>query len=62
MGYKVRGTVRDVKKAGWIQEKFDRLHGKNNFELVSVVDLAHEGAFDEAVKGMCPLSNLDPRY
>lgn len=37
-----------------MQEKFDKMYGKNSFELVSVADLADEGAFDEAVKGMFP--------
>lgn len=52
MGYKVRGTVRNPAKASWMQEKFDKLYGKGKFELVAVEDLAHEGAFDEAVKGI----------
>ncbi|KAH7321482.1 hypothetical protein BKA65DRAFT_512273 [Rhexocercosporidium sp. MPI-PUGE-AT-0058] len=58
MGYKVRGSVRNVEKARWMQEKFDNLYSKNNFELVSVADLAHEGAFDEAVKGV----SISPDY
>lgn len=52
MGYKVRGTVRSPAKTNWIQEKFDTLYGKGNFELVAAEDLAKEGAFDEAVKGI----------
>ncbi|KAH6715236.1 hypothetical protein BKA61DRAFT_722126 [Leptodontidium sp. MPI-SDFR-AT-0119] len=58
MGYKVRGTVRNVEKASWMQEKFDKLYGKNNFELVSVADLADEGAFDEAVKGVSGIAHV----
>ncbi|PVH85433.1 aldehyde reductase [Cadophora sp. DSE1049] len=51
MGYKVRGTVRNVEKSKWMQEKFDKLYGKNNFELVSGVSgVAHVasivGSFD----------------
>tara|TARA_R110002060_G_scaffold45735_6_gene57067 strand:- start:818 stop:1042 length:225 start_codon:yes stop_codon:yes gene_type:complete len=60
MGYKVRGTVRNVEKASWMQKKFDKSYGKNNFELVPVADLAHEGAFDEAVKGILPASQVVP--
>ncbi|KAB2574784.1 NAD-dependent epimerase/dehydratase [Lasiodiplodia theobromae] len=51
-GYKVRGTVRDTKKNAWMSEFFDEKYGKGNFELVSVPDMAVEGAFDEAKKGV----------
>lgn len=62
MGYKVRGTVRAPSKTAWMQEKFDQLYGKGNFELVAVADLAHERAFDEAVKGKTlPIAELDLR-
>ncbi|KAL5319508.1 hypothetical protein ACEPPN_012563 [Leptodophora sp. 'Broadleaf-Isolate-01'] len=58
MGYKMRGTVRNVEKASWMQEKFDKMYGKNSFELVSVADLADEGAFDEAVKGVSGIAHV----
>ena len=62
MGYKVRGTVRNVEKASWMQKNFDKSYGKNTFELVSVADLAHEGAFDEAVKGILSASQVVSFY
>ncbi|OJD36593.1 aldehyde reductase [Diplodia corticola] len=52
IGYKVRGTVRDTKKNAWMSELFDERYGKGKFELVSVPDMAAEGAFDEAKKGV----------
>jgi nucleoside-diphosphate-sugar epimerase len=52
-GYKVRGTVRDAKKSSWLAEYFDKSYGKGNFDLVEVPDMAAEGAYDEAVKGVC---------
>lgn len=50
-GYKVRGTVREPSKHKWLQELFEKSYGPGNLELVSVKDMAAEGAFDEAVKG-----------
>lgn len=50
-GYKVRGTVRDPDKASWMKDRFEQ-YGKSNFELVAVDDMAADGAFDDAVKGI----------
>ena len=50
-GYKVRGTVRDVKKATWAAEFFEKRYGKNNFESVIVPDVSIPGALDDVVKG-----------
>lgn len=50
-GYKVRGTVRDEAKAEWMRGYFDEKYGPGRFELVTVRDLAADGAFDDAVKG-----------
>lgn len=52
LGYKVRGTVRDATKSQWAQQLFDKKYGKGKFELFVVSDIAVDGAFDEAVKGM----------
>ncbi|KAF9873042.1 aldehyde reductase [Colletotrichum karsti] len=51
-GYKVRGTVRNPDKVGWLSAAFDKAYGEGKFELVKVADMAAEGAFDEAVKGV----------
>lgn len=50
-GYRVRGTVRDTAKAHWANDFFEKRYGKNVFEAVVVEDMAHDGAFEEAVKG-----------
>jgi nucleoside-diphosphate-sugar epimerase len=50
-GYRVRGTVRDVSKASWVQPLYDSLHGDGKFELVEVKDLTAEGAYDEVLNG-----------
>lgn len=50
-GYRVRGTTRDVEKAAWEVEHFEKKYGADKFELVAVPDMGVETAFDEAVKG-----------
>lgn len=50
-GYRVRGTVRDAKKAEWMKQLFHPKHGEDAFEVVVVKDMAAEGAFDEAMEG-----------
>lgn len=60
LGYKVRGTVRDATKSQWAQQLFDEKYGKGKFELFVVSDIAVDGAFDEAVKGIT-LRTIFPR-
>lgn len=49
--YKTVGTVRDARKAQWMKERFEKAYGEECFEIVTVADMAVEGALDEAVKG-----------
>ncbi|KAL9095037.1 MAG: hypothetical protein Q9165_002639 [Trypethelium subeluteriae] len=49
-GFRVRGTVRDTKKAAWVKEVFSKEYGPGRFEEIVVKDMAADGAFDEAVK------------
>lgn len=51
LGYKVRGTTRNVEKSKWVSDLFSRRYGPGGFELVPVPDMEAEGAFHEAVKG-----------
>ncbi|KAF2096617.1 aldehyde reductase [Rhizodiscina lignyota] len=50
-GYRVRGTVRNMKHAEWMQPLLDEKYGKGKFELAEVKDMAAKGAFNEVVKG-----------
>ncbi|OJD33987.1 nad dependent epimerase dehydratase [Diplodia corticola] len=52
LGFRVRGTVRDTKKNEWMTELFEKTYGADRFELVAVPDIALEGAFLSAVKGV----------
>ena len=65
-GYKVRGTTRSLKKNAWISSLFNKKYGPGNFELVAVPDMAAQGAFVPAVKGVsavvhtATIFSLDP--
>lgn len=48
IGYRVRGTVRSEDKAKWTQELFK----SPDYETAIVPNMAVDGAFDEAVKGV----------
>ncbi|KAM0786222.1 hypothetical protein ACM66B_007025 [Microbotryomycetes sp. NB124-2] len=50
-GHHVRGTVRSPSKGEYLKKLYAK-EGLNDFEYVIVEDIEHEGAFDEAVKGV----------
>lgn len=59
VGFKVRGTVRDVEKnREWMHALFDDTW-PGKFELVSVPDFEAEGAFDKAFEGKAPRSTYN---
>ncbi|KAJ5606603.1 hypothetical protein N7510_009384 [Penicillium lagena] len=57
-GYKVRGTVRDLVRAAWLNNLFKSYAERNEFELCLVPDLAVDHAFDDAVKGMSAIAHV----
>ncbi|KAF2670264.1 NAD(P)-binding protein [Microthyrium microscopicum] len=57
-GYKVRGTVRSLKRAGWMKPLLDEKYGTGNFSLCEVPDMAAPGAFDEAIKGAAGFAHV----
>ena len=50
--YRVRGTVRDLKRSSWVTDLFERRHGPGRLELIQVSDLAAPGIWPPAVKGV----------
>ena len=50
-GYRVKGTVRNLKKNTSLQELFDERYGQGRFELVEVEDLSAPGSFDPHLRG-----------
>jgi nucleoside-diphosphate-sugar epimerase len=49
-GYSVRGTVRSLSRSAFLKDKF--AHYGDRFELAAVEDIAKDGAFDEAIRGV----------
>lgn len=54
VGFKVRGTVRDINKARWMYELFNKQYGIGQFEAVVVESMEKTEAFHEATKGTRP--------
>lgn len=50
-GYRVRGTVRSLKRASWVKEYFDNKYGAGKIELAEVPEMGCPSAFDEVVGG-----------
>jgi nucleoside-diphosphate-sugar epimerase len=50
-GYRVRGTTRSLSKVANLGAFWEKKFGKDRFEFITVEDMSHDGAFDEAVKG-----------
>jgi nucleoside-diphosphate-sugar epimerase len=58
-GFRVRGTVRDVNQSSWlVKGPFKSYVEDGVFELVAVPDLAVEGAYDEAIKGVVAIVHI----
>ncbi|KAH8754295.1 hypothetical protein F5883DRAFT_632579 [Diaporthe sp. PMI_573] len=57
-GFNVRGTVRDVRKAGGLLKLWDDKFGKDKVELVVVKDFSAPGAFDVAVQGVAGIAHV----
>jgi nucleoside-diphosphate-sugar epimerase len=58
-GFRVRGTVRDVQQGQWLLEgRFKRYAETGALELVAVPNLAIDGAYDEAVKGVAAILHI----
>ncbi|RDW60547.1 hypothetical protein BP6252_11930 [Coleophoma cylindrospora] len=58
IGYRVRGTVRNNNRAGWMLPFFEARYGPDKFSLVEVPDMAASGAYDEAVIGASGLCHV----
>ena len=59
-GYRVRGTVRDASKNGWLQELFEKRHPTGSLELVSVPDGTKPEVYPEILKGLFPTLLTSP--
>jgi nucleoside-diphosphate-sugar epimerase len=50
-GFKVRGTVLGSQNSSWLISLFKKKYDDDRFEFALVPNIAHGGAFNEAVKG-----------
>lgn len=50
-GYRVRGTVRSLRRASWVEPYFANRYGSDKIEVVEVPDMGSASAFDEAMVG-----------
>ncbi|KAB8290034.1 hypothetical protein EYC80_010360 [Monilinia laxa] len=57
-GYRVRGTTRDASKVKNLVDQWEQQHGKNRVETIVVPNMADDGAFDEAVKGVSGIAHV----
>lgn len=57
-GYRVRGTVRDASKVKNLVDQWEQQYGKNRVETIVVPNMADDGAFDEAVKGISGIAHV----
>ncbi|KAI0911776.1 aldehyde reductase [Ustulina deusta] len=62
LGYKVRGTTRNPAKNTWVTKLFDAKYGPGNFDFVTVQEMAVDGAFDEAMKGVSAVVHTATNY
>ena len=57
--FRVRGTVRDVSKSSWLVEGPFKSYAEDGvYELAAVPDLAADGAYDEAIKGVAAVLHV----
>ncbi|GAA5821080.1 hypothetical protein JCM11251_001953 [Rhodosporidiobolus azoricus] len=57
LGFRVRGVVRDAKKADGLKKTWDAKY-PGQFEVAVVEDATKEGAFDEVVKGVSGFAHV----
>ncbi|KAI0110933.1 aldehyde reductase [Nemania sp. FL0031] len=62
LGYKVRGATRDPAKHAWVPKLFESKYGPGNFEFVVISDMAVDGAFDAAAKGVSAIVHTAAIY
>lgn len=57
-GYKVRGTTRSISKVQGLDALWEKKFGVGRFEVAIVDDMSHEGAFNEALKGVSGVAHV----
>jgi nucleoside-diphosphate-sugar epimerase len=56
IGFKVRGTVRTRKP--WLDKMFEERHGPRQYQSIMIPDLAAEGAYTQAMRGVAAVVHM----
>ncbi|KAI0398689.1 hypothetical protein F4802DRAFT_592443 [Xylaria palmicola] len=57
-GYRVRGTVRNVKDNSWLISLLTEKHGAGRLEIIEVKDICSPGCWNEAVRGVSGIAHV----
>ncbi|KAK0719204.1 hypothetical protein B0H67DRAFT_485772 [Lasiosphaeris hirsuta] len=57
-GYRVRGTVRDLARASWLNDVFQPYAASGHLTLAHVPDMTVPGAFDDAIRGVSAVAHV----
>jgi nucleoside-diphosphate-sugar epimerase len=58
LGYKVRGAVRSIEKAAWLQTYFDSEFGPGQYSQVVLADVSDKIGFEAAIKGVNGIAHI----
>jgi nucleoside-diphosphate-sugar epimerase len=58
LGYKVRGAVRSLEKAAWLQEHFDAKFGQGQYSQVVLADLSDKAGVEAAIKDVAGIVHI----
>lgn len=58
LGYKVRGAVRSVEKAAWLQEHFDSKFGPGQYTQVLLADVSDKVGVEAAIKDVAGIAHI----
>jgi nucleoside-diphosphate-sugar epimerase len=58
LGYKVRGAVRSLEKAAWLQKHFDSEFGPGQYSQVLLADVSDKVGFEAAIKDVAGIAHI----
>jgi len=58
LGYKVRGAVRSLEKAAWLQKHFDSQFGSGQYSQILLSDVSDKAGIEAAIKGVDGIAHI----
>jgi nucleoside-diphosphate-sugar epimerase len=58
LGYKVRGAVRSLEKAAWLQEHFDSEFGSGQYSQAVLADVSDKAGFEAVVRDVVGIAHI----